>query len=486
MIGRKIFILFLAALLFLVGIVGNSNIAIAAEEQEKNSEGYSLISDLLTIFPEDQIEKAEAKGYEVKFSKYQPSQYNLEIFTEETSFYELDTKLSNQVYILINEFNNFIWQALLSWNFTVILIVENAFSLNVVDQFADAVEEAVQQLAGFSGSGYGSTGLMGNFLTLMIIIAGAWIAYKGLIKKKTTEALGGMLSSVLVLMLGLVFFANAGGVMQYLNEISSGLSQELMGVGIEFQENLEEGEVNYPADVSSLVVSDKLYNMMVYEPYLMLQYAKTSSDPELTQGRIQKILAFKPGSTARQNMVKEEVKKFNNPMVTTEGVFQRLTLLILLCVSHFILGLLFLFIAGAMIVYQFLFLLIALFAPFAFLMALNPAWSSVAVNWFKKFVGYQLIKLIIGVFFSMLLTISQFLYTMSPPDKVGYIWTIAIQLILVIGVIWKREELFSIMKAPMGKGDSFKGEFNIQMPIDYMTKYTQSLASKAKKIKLRR
>lgn len=486
---RQNLLRFLVVLILMIGMVGNNQVAIAQEEQEQqqNSEGYSLITDLLTIFPEEQIEKAKARGYDVRFAQYQPSQYNLEIYTEDTSMFEWDTKISNQAYILLNEINNFIWQALLSWNFTVILIVENAFSLNVVDQFADAVEEAVQQLAGFTGDGYGNTGLMGNFMTLMIIIAGAWIAYKGLIKKNTTEALTGMVTSVVVLILGIAFFANAGSVMKYFNEISSGLSQELMGVGIEFQEELEEEEINYPADVSSLVISDKLYNMMVYEPYIMLQYAKTSNDSDLSQGRIEKILSFKPGSTAREQAVEEEAKVMKNPMVMTDGVFQRLTLLILLCVSHFILGLLFFIIAGAMIVYQFLFVLIALFAPFAFLIALNPSWSSVAVNWFKKFVGYQLIKLIIGVFFSMLLTISQFLYDMSPPEKVGYIWTIAMQLILVIGVIWKREELFSIMKAPMGKiDDSFKGQFNIHIPIQQMTKYTQTLAQRAGKIRVRK
>lgn len=486
---RQNLLRFLVVFILIAGMLGNHPVTMAQEEQEQQqkSDGYSLITDLLTIFPKEQVEKAKAKGYDVRFAKYQPSQYNLEIYTDETSMFEWDTKISNQAYILLNEINNFIWQALLSWNFTVILVVENAFSLDVVDQFADAVEKAVQQLAGFTGAGYGNTGLMGNFMTLMIIIAGAWIAYKGLIKKNTTEALTGMLTSVAILILGIAFFANAGSVMKYLNEISRGLSQELMGVGIEFQEDLDEDKMNYPAEVSSLVISDKLYNMMVYEPYIMLQYAKTSNDSELTRGRIEKILAFKPGSTAREQAVEYEAKEMNNPMVKKDGVFQRLTLLILLCVSHFILGLLFFIIAGAMIVYQFLFVLIALFAPFAFLIALNPSWSSVAVSWFKKFVGYQLIKLIIGVFFSMLLTISQFLYQMSPPEQVGYIWTIAMQLILVIGVIWKREELFSIMKAPMGKiDDSLKGQFNIQIPIQQMTKYTQTLAQRAGKIKVRK
>jgi len=451
MMRKKFVWIGMLILILTLGWIGQNSVVYA--EEPNSSEGFNLISDLLTIFPDEKIKKARAKGYEVKFARYNPSQYNLELYLEEKSFLDIDDKISDGAYALVNEINNFIWQALLSWNFTVIMIVENAFSLDVVNEFADAVEKAVQELAGFNGTGIGDSGLFGNFMTMMIIIAGAWIAYTGMIKKKTTEAINGMITSLFVLMLGLVFFANAGGVMKYFNEISSGLSQEVMGVGVDFQNELNEEDVSYPADISSLVIADKLYNMMIYEPYIMLQYAKTSSDPEMTQERIEKILGQKPGSTARLKAVEEEKNGMKekgiepNPMVTNAGVFQRLTLILLLCVSQFILGLLFFIIAGAMLVYQFLFVLISLFAPFAFLMALNPMWSSVAVNWFKKFVGYQLVKLIIGVFFSMLLTISQFLYAMSPPQKVGYIWTIAMQLILVVGVIWKRDELFSIMKA---------------------------------------
>ncbi|AUS07870.1 hypothetical protein C1X05_02865 [Laceyella sacchari] len=491
MMGRKWIAVFLLTLLIMGGSAGSGSV-VYAEETKQESEGFNLVSDLLTIFPEEKIDRAKAKGYETKFAKYKPSRYSLEMTLEERQAWELYDLAADSGYMMMHHVNNLVWQALLSWNFTVILIVENAFSLDIVDEFADAVEKAVQQLAGFNGSGFGQTGLMGNFLLMMIIIAGAVIAYQGIIKKKTQDALSSMITSVVILILGMAFFANAGGVMRYFNDISSGLSQEVMGVGIDFQAELSDDEVTYPADVSSLIIADKLYNMMVYEPYIMLQYGKTSIDKEITPERINKILNHKVGSSARKQAVIDEKKGSSergiepNPMVTTMGVFERLTLLLLLCISHLILGLLFFIIAGAMIVYQFMFVLIALFAPFAFLMALNPNWSSVATNWFKRFIGYQVIKLIVGVFFSMLLTISQFLYAMNPPDKVGYIWTIAMQLILVVGVIWKRNELFSIMKAPMGKMDNFKGELNIEMPINYVTKYTENLAARAGKIKLRK
>ncbi|TCS96957.1 CD3337/EF1877 family mobilome membrane protein [Hazenella coriacea] len=484
---RRTWMIFLTLLIWITVIPGTQ--AVYAEEKaEQSSEGFSLIGDILTIFPEDKIKEAEKKGYNVKYSKYPPSRYYLDINLE-TGLLEWDKKVSNQGHSIMNDLNNFGWQSILTWDFTVIMIVENAFSLDIVNEFADSIEKSVQQLAGFNGSGYGKTGLMGNFLTLMIILAGAWIAYTGMIQKKTTKALTGMLSSLLILVLGLAFFANVGGVMRYVNDISSGLNQEVMGVGVAFQQEMSGDEAKYPADVSSMVVADQLYTMLIYEPYLMLQYGKTANDPSLTPERIRKILDHKPGSTSRAQAVLNErngVGHEPNVMVTSDGVFQRLTLLIMLFISHVILGFLFLLIAGAMLVFQFIFVLATLFAPFAFLMGLHPTLNSVATAWFKKFIGYQLVKLIIGVFFSMLLTISQFLYQMSPPEKVGYVWTIAMQVILVMGVVWKRDELFSILKAPMGKVDDFKGELNIKLPVTYVTKYSETMAARMKKINAKR
>jgi hypothetical protein len=462
-------------------------------EQAQSNEGFNMISDILTIFPQDQVEKAKAKGYDVKFAKYEPSRYRLEMTLENRQFWEVGDMVSDSGYTLLHMFNNMVWQFLLSWDFSVILIVENAFSLDVVNQFADAVEKTVQHMAGFTGNGYGHSGVIGNFLTFMIILAGAWIAYMGMIKKDTTKALNGMLSSLLILILSIAFFANAGGIMRYLNEISSGLSQEVMGVGLAFEKNLSPDTApSYPADVSSMVIADKIYNMLVYEPYLMLQYGKTSADPKLTPERIHKILDYKVGSSAREQAVLEEKRGSPeqgippNPMVSTMGTFDRLMLIMLLCVAHFILGVLFFIIAGAMILYQFMFVLLALFAPFAFLLALHPAWSDIAVNWFKRFIGYQLVKLVIGVFFTLILTISQFLYQLTPPQKVGYVYTIVMQLILVVGVVWKRHELFHIMQAPMGEMKHFKGELNIEVPINYVTKYGQSLVERAAKLRVRR
>ncbi|SFI88787.1 CD3337/EF1877 family mobilome membrane protein [Thermoflavimicrobium dichotomicum] len=429
----------LVAMFFFIFLFSRS---VLAADPKTDNQGHNLLFDILTSFPEERIAEAKTHGYEVRFARYQPSRYALVNYAGEQNSWNLVNTAQNAGYGLMHEINNMLWQLLLTWNFNVIMLVENSFSLDLVDAFTVAVEGSIQQLTGFSNGSIGSKGLWGNFLIFVLMISGAWIAYKGIVQRNTTKAWQAMVVTFFILMASLAFFANSGGMMRYLNNISSGISQEIMGVGNNI--TLQKGKNPYDSEVASFVAADKLYDMLIYEPYLMLQYGKTSSDPSLTQERIQKILGHKVGSQERGQAVKEEAEA-NNPMVQPESTFQRLGFILLLMIMHIILGVVFIVIAGAMILYQILFVILALFAPFALLLALYPAWSNIAIDWVKKFVGYALVKIVIGLFLSLILAISQFLYMMAPP-KNGYLLTILLQAVLVIGVLWKRNDLISVLR----------------------------------------
>jgi hypothetical protein len=296
----------------------------------------------------------------------------------------------------------------------------------------------------------------------MIIFAGAWITYRGLVKRETTKAWTGMITTFFILMVSLAFFNSAGFVMKKLNEVSSEISQEVMGIGLNignndkslssendnWNSNIEKSVKQYSSKATSLKAADKLYRVLILDPYEILQYGKTDVDPE----RVKYLLNLPLGSQTRNNFVELEAKgmsQFSNQkpnyMFTKAGVFQRLSFLIMLSLTHLIVGIVFLIIAGAVILYQFLFVIFALFAPFVFLLALYPEWSYVAVNWLKKFIGYLIIKVLLGVFLSLIITLSSFLYSVAPPKDYGYAWTLILQLILIVGVIWKRNELISII-----------------------------------------
>ncbi len=474
--------------------------------------GYNFMFDSLIQFPDERIKAAKEKGYDVQYTKYKPSRYYLEIqFPNRNSWGD---DFYDSGYALIHSFIiNSTWQLLLIWDFVVIMAVENGFSLDIVDLFADKVDTIIQKFVGFNGLVVGKSGIWGNFLLFMIMLAGAWIAYKGLYKRDTTSAWAGIISTIFILMASLAFFNNSSGIMHYLNSISSGISQEIMGIGLDvdmvsknqtdpnvtqdkklarkhIDEQAANNNIRFSPQVASFVAADKLYDMLIYQPYLMLQYGKTSADPQMSTDRIKRMLDHKPGSQSRVQTVNEE--RLGNPtlgidpnvMVTSLGVFQRLSLLGLLVISHIILGIVFLFIAGAMLVYQFIFVIFALFAPFALLMALYPAWSGIAMDWTKKFIGYQILKIIVGVLLSMILTLSQFLYQLTPPHEVGYAWTIIMQLVLTVGIIWKRKELINIVNSSVGtftqytdRTDDFTKQFK---------QYLQSATNRIQKVRFPR
>lgn len=477
--------------------------------------GFSLIFDKLVVFPEDRIQAAKNNGYEAKFGKYVPSRYSLEMVVQDRSTWDIGVDaFTDSAYVLLHGLMNVIWQALLVWDFLVVLAIEQAFSLDIVNVMADEVEVVIKGIAGFNGSGIGNTGIWGNFLILTIICAGAWIAYKGIYKKDTTSAWSAIISTIFIMMVAFTFFANSAGIMKYLNGLSSGISQELLGVSFNISDVGDTDEpVNdsysseiarsnqgkkvvkeksiYSNKVTSMYSADKVYNMLIYEPYLMLQYGMTSKSPQLQinsndYNRVNRLLDQKVGSSSREKVILEEkngnsaIDQEPNPMFTSAGLFQRLGMVLLLCIAHFLIGVVFIGIALAMIVYQFFFVIFAMFAPFAFLMALYPNWSGVATNWLKGFVGYQLKKILLGVLLSLILTISQMLYSIASPDDVGYAWTIILQIALVVGVFWKRNELIGIVNSSAGKVSAmadFYNKDNRKMLIEYVDKASSKVRS---------
>ncbi|WP_044641019.1 CD3337/EF1877 family mobilome membrane protein [Risungbinella massiliensis] len=469
--------------------------------------GFNLLTDILVVFPNDRIEKAKDNDYTPEFSKYTPSRYSLEMLVQERSTWDIGLDaFTDSAYVLLHGLMNLIWQALLVWDFMVILAVEQAFSLDIVNIMADQVEVVIQGIAGFNGSGIGNTGIWGNFLVLTIICAGAWIAYKGLYKKDTTSAWSAIISTVFIMMVAFTFFANSSGIMKYLNKTSSDISQELLGVGLSIGSvagensrtissgpNTNIADVNqgnpvkkeiepYRKDVTSMKTADKVYKILIYDPYVMLQYGKTQVDDKT----VEQLLNQKVGSAEREKAVLIEkngnsaLNKEPNIMFTSQGLFQRLGMLLLLCIAHFVIGVVFLAISLAMIVYQFFFVIFAMFAPFAFLMALYPTWSGVAMNWVKGFIGYQLKKILLGLLLSLILTISDMLYSIASPDDVGYAWTIILQIALVVGVFWKRNELIGIVNSSAGKVSAmadFYNKDNRKMLIEYVDKASSKVRS---------
>lgn len=425
-------------------------------------DGYLTTNDLMIRFPEERLKYVEKElGYPVAFNDYYPSQYSLEV-----DLGWLQSPLS-----IIHKFTNAVWQNILMFDFGVIMFVENAYSLDLVDSLAKQIEKVVQNISGFSSNGLGDQGLWGELGVVLISLAGAWAAYMFMVKRAATRATAGLIWTIVVMVLAFAYFANTAKVMRYVNDLSSDLSSQVLTIGMDLTpsqpltleeevkdlKGIKDPPREYPKEAASFVIADRLYQLLIYEPYLMLQYGKTSKD--IDKARADAILKHRLGSKAREQAVKKEVKENKIYMMTEEGVFERLAAVILLWITHVTFGVCVLVVSGVILVYQMVFVILSLFAPFALLLALMPAWNFVAINWFKRWIGALAMKLVVSIFLSVLLAVSQVLYEAARPEEYGYVMTIVLQLILIIGVIWQRKNLTSILKAPMQALDqSIPGE----------------------------
>lgn len=485
----------------------NKTLADRVEEKEREKAGLRLgvmtPMDEMVKFPDERIKEVQEKGYFVRYARYNPSQYSLELMLDDTYFWELGDKALNLGHFYMHQLNDTWWQYLVVTNLNMITFIENAYSLDIVDKFANVTGQAIRDISGFSGTRLGEDGIWGNLFLFMIVLAGAWAAYMGIVKRAATKAGSGLIWTLVVTILAFAFFANAANVMRYLNDVSSGISIEIASFvdlkkyerpKMTIEEEIDQlnkqfggdgrtqlkGATPYserapiPKEAYSFILADRMYDLMIYEPYLMLQYGMTSKSLDKTSINPDDLLKHQVFSSERQKVVEDEVRKNNNHMMTTKGTFQRTQILALLTVSHILLQLCYYVISLAILFYQMLFVILALLAPFALLMAVVPAWSHVAINWFQKFIGAILMKLVLSIFLSLLLNISQVLYDTAPPEEFGYVWTIALQLMLVAGIIWQRKFIFSIMQAPV------KSVQNMAAPNPYRPiQIARSAASKA-------
>lgn len=208
-------------------------------------------------------------------------------------------------------------------------------------------------------------------------------------------------------------------------------------------------EGTYTGEESYALAGNQLWDLMVMKPFLFLQFGTMEGTKEKTD----KLLDMPPYSKDRAQFVKEEVQKNENVMLSTKGNTQRPMFLFFISIVNLIIGIVMLIIAGAIIFYQLLFIILALMAPVILLVALVPSWSYIARDWLMKFIGTQLMKVALGLFLSLLFAVSGILYQATSNggehgDK-GFLFAVALQIVLLLGIIIKRKDLFGAVLTPV-------------------------------------
>ncbi|AIE61711.1 CD3337/EF1877 family mobilome membrane protein [Bacillus methanolicus] len=405
------------------------------------------------LVPQDSDQKSVGE-VELKYNEYPQHHYKLDTYVDTSGDWmpwNWADGAGKQIYIALMEIINSIWNVnVLLANFTM-KIVQEVFELDFISNLVVQIGQAVQNIAGFGPGGFMSNGLWPLLVTFVIGIVGAWATYVGMVKRETSRAWSGLLSSIIIFVFALGFFSNASTILKGINDWSSNLQSDILAV---FASIVNPG-ASYTQEEGIATIRNQMFDLMVKKPYLLMQYGTTKVD----EGRVNTILSVDPilDAKKRQEEAQKEVEEEDNSMMSIDGISQRAGFVPLLFLANTIIGVFLLIISGTIILYQMIFLVLVLFAPVPLLMALVPRWQQTAFDWAMKVLHAQLMKIAIALLLTILFGISAILYRATDTDDLGYLGMMILQIICFVGIWAKRKELFSMVATAVNNVQSSTG-----------------------------
>jgi hypothetical protein len=375
--------------------------------------------------------------------------------------------IGKQFLVALMEFTNLLWFMSVVFSQFVIFVVQEAFTLDFITNVVGEISKAIRSIAGFDG-GFSSKGLWPSLIIFMILLVGTWGGYVGLVKREMNRAVGGFISFLLVFGVSLGFFSQSDTILKSVNGWSSDIQNDVLSGSA----SIVNPGASYSNEEGIASVGNQMFDLMVHKPYLLLQYG-TLDIQEIKakgEGRIDDLLNLNPNidGEEREEIAKEEVDTHKNTAMSVNGITERAGVVPLILISNLLIGIFLLIMAATILLYQILFLILALFAPVALLIALVPRWKHVAINWSMKLLHTQLMKIAIALLLTILFAVSSILYKAAATDK-GFLFAIAMQIICFLGVWAKRHELFGMMTTISGNVQSSTGN-TLQ---NYRGKYQQ-------------
>src|SRR4051794_36272022 len=271
------------------------------------------------LVPQD-TETGAVGEVDLKYNEFPQHHYGLDTYVDTAGDWmpwNWADGAGKQIYIALMEVVNAIWSLnVLFANFTM-LIVQEAFDLDFISGVVDQIAIAIQNVAGFGPSGFMSNGLWPLLVTFVFAIVGAWATYVGMVKRESSRAWGGLVSSITIFVFSLGFFSNADEIIEGVNEWSSNLQSDILGISA----SIVNPGAAYNAEEGIATVRNQMFDLMVKKPYMLMQYGTT----EVDEGRVNELLEMDPifDAQLREEKAKEEVEQQSNSMMSIDGITQR-------------------------------------------------------------------------------------------------------------------------------------------------------------------
>lgn len=344
-------------------------------------------------------------------------------------------------------------------------IVQQTYSLDFIGDMADDIGKNIQILAGMNTGSkkFNADGFYTWLLLFIVLIVGGYMAYAGLIKRKTTEAVSAAVNMLVIFLLTAAFIAYAPQYIKNINDFSADLSNGVLELGAKL--------VMPGNDEMGVKATDKIRNnlfaIQVYKPWLLLQFGTTDEtaieSERIAAGvdgdRIKSILSVSPVTNFgedRQTAVKTDIETYKNVNMTVTSVIGRFGTVLLVFFLNLIISIFVIIMCGLVIFTQLLFIIFALYLPLNFILSMLPTYNGLLKKAVLKLFNTILMRAGLTLLITIAFSLSAMIYSMS--GDYPFLMVAFLQIVVFVGTYLKMDEILSMVALGDG-GSNKRGRF---------------------------
>lgn len=309
-------------------------------------------------------------------------------------------------------------------------ILELAFDFNMVNLMLEEVESNVQDISGIGSDGLiQDTGMFGTFGLIIVIITVIYAVFIVLFKRSMLSSFSVMLQTVVVITLAILLFTNFSFYMTGANKLTTQASSLILG-GNSASYDITKEDDEQSEDSQSLKdgMRDNIWSMFVDRPFLYMMFGEINyskldpdgnGDAEEGRKRVEAV-ALETGEDRYEALV-DDIKDNKNTKPLHSSVSERIAFTPLYFGINALVSIPILLLSLAMVLFQFWFLIIAVFAPFVFIIAAIPGQIGVLKQYGKELMIPLLLKMALSFFMLIFFVFSDVLYNLN--DKIASIAT---------------------------------------------------------------
>src|SRR5699024_6438721 len=270
-----------------------------------------------------------------------------------------------------------------------------AYDFNFINTIIEKLNEIMGEITGITGGGHiSNSGLFGNLAMFTAVFAVIYAAFLMMWKRSMVASIGAILQTMMALTIAILLFTNYSVFLTGLNQVTTQASSLILAGNSHERDasgGLQPIATNTPTnlDEQSLKngMKDNIWALFVDRPYLYMMYGETNLNnlarsEEEAVNRVNNILKQQPNSEERYTAISNELTNYDNDYLLYDNISTRLSFTPMYLMINGIVSIPIYFLALALLIFQFWFMLIAIFAPFALLFGAIPGQFNVVKRYF--------------------------------------------------------------------------------------------------------